>query len=48
MRQHATVARRDEGADVLIVARTDARQAASLDEALARCAAFADAGAVLF
>ena len=35
----------DEGADILIVARTDARQAASLDEALWRAAAFADAGA---
>ncbi len=40
---------RDEGADILIVARTDARQAVSLDEALWRVAAFADAGAdVLF
>ncbi len=39
----------DEGADILIVARTDARQAESLDEALARAAAFAEAGAdVLF
>jgi 2-methylisocitrate lyase-like PEP mutase family enzyme len=40
---------RDEGADILIVARTDARQAVSLDEALARAQAFAEAGAdVLF
>lgn len=39
-------ARSDEGKDILIVARTDARQAAdSLDEALWRAAAFADAGA---
>ncbi|WIA13774.1 hypothetical protein OEZ85_007324 [Tetradesmus obliquus] len=36
---------RDEGADILILARSDARQAESLDEALARAAAFADAGA---
>ena len=35
----------DEGADILILARSDARQAESLDEALARAAAFADAGA---
>ncbi|KAF8057118.1 Dml [Scenedesmus sp. PABB004] len=38
---------RDEGADLLVLARTDARQAASLDEALWRAAAFADAGADL-
>jgi 2-methylisocitrate lyase-like PEP mutase family enzyme len=36
---------RDEGRDILIVARTDSRQAQSLDEALWRAAAFADAGA---
>lgn len=36
---------REEGADILILARTDARQAVSLDEALWRAAAFADAGA---
>eukprot|EP00878_Enallax_costatus_P006766 GHUV01007092.1.p1 GENE.GHUV01007092.1~~GHUV01007092.1.p1 ORF type:complete len:438 (+),score=119.18 GHUV01007092.1:227-1540(+) len=36
---------RDEGADILIMARSDARQAESLDEALWRAAAFADAGA---
>jgi 2-methylisocitrate lyase-like PEP mutase family enzyme len=36
---------RDEGRDIVIVARTDARQAASLEEALWRAAAFADAGA---
>lgn len=35
----------DEGADILILARSDARQAESLDEALWRAAAFADAGA---
>lgn len=40
---------RNEGADILILARSDARQAESLDEALWRAAAFADAGAdILF
>jgi len=38
---------RNEGADILILARTDARQAESLEEALWRAAAFADAGADL-
>ena len=52
-RRHVTSAAplrlRDEGADIVIIARTDARQAESLDEALWRAAAFADAGAdVLF
>ncbi|KAK9861231.1 hypothetical protein WJX84_004509 [Apatococcus fuscideae] len=54
--RHEAVARvraaadaRDEGADILILARTDARQAVSLEEALWRAAAFADAGAdILF
>lgn len=36
---------RDEGRDIVVVARTDARQAESLEEALYRAAAFADAGA---
>jgi hypothetical protein len=36
---------REEGADILILARTDARQAVSLDEALWRAHAFAEAGA---
>jgi len=36
---------RYEGSDIIIVARTDARQAASLEEALWRAAAFAEAGA---
>ena len=36
---------RDEGAALLVFARTDARSAVSLDEALARVRAFADAGA---
>jgi hypothetical protein len=40
---------RDEGSDILILARSDARQAESLEEALWRAAAFADAGAdILF
>lgn len=34
---------RDAGADIVIVARSDARSAISLDEALWRAAAFADA-----
>lgn len=37
---------RDEGLDILILARTDARQADSLEEALARISAFAEAGRV--
>ncbi|XP_057960049.1 uncharacterized protein LOC131152282 isoform X1 [Malania oleifera] len=42
-------ARRESGSDIVIVARTDSRQAISLDEALWRSQAFADAGAdVLF
>jgi len=45
----AVDARRESGSDIVIVARTDARQAVSLEEALSRCRAFADAGAdVLF
>jgi len=48
-RIRAAVDARDAGADIVIVARTDARQAVSLDEALARAEAFASAGAdVLF
>ncbi|XP_057960081.1 uncharacterized protein LOC131152287 isoform X2 [Malania oleifera] len=42
-------ARRECGSDIVIVARSDSRQAISLDEALWRSQAFADAGAdVLF
>lgn len=42
-------ARNESGSDIVIVARTDARQAVSLNEALWRVQAFADAGAdVLF
>ncbi|BDA50301.1 probable 2,3-dimethylmalate lyase at N-terminal half [Coccomyxa sp. Obi] len=44
-RIRAAVDAREEGADILIVARTDARQADSLQEALWRVDAFADAGA---
>lgn len=36
---------RDEGADILVMARTDARSAVGLDEALWRIRAFADIGA---
>ncbi|KAK4266532.1 hypothetical protein QN277_027433 [Acacia crassicarpa] len=50
MRIKAAVdARIESGSDIVIVARTDSRQALSLDEALRRSRAFADAGAdVLF
>lgn len=50
MRIKAAVdARKESGADIVIVARTDSRQAMSLEEALWRSRAFADAGAdVLF
>ncbi|KMT11139.1 hypothetical protein BVRB_5g111270 isoform B [Beta vulgaris subsp. vulgaris] len=42
-------ARRDSGSDIVIVARTDSRQAVSFEESLRRSQAFADAGAdVLF
>ncbi|XP_022956052.1 uncharacterized protein LOC111457862 [Cucurbita moschata] len=45
----AVDARKESGYDIVIVARTDARQAVSLDEALWRTKAFADAGAdILF
>jgi|APGre2960657444_1045066.scaffolds.fasta_scaffold04952_4 2-methylisocitrate lyase-like PEP mutase family enzyme len=36
---------RDAGADIVVVARSDARSCVSLDEALWRAAAFADVGA---
>lgn len=50
MRIRAAVdARKESSSDIVIVARTDSRQAVSLDEALWRSRAFADAGAdVLF
>ncbi|KAK7819181.1 uncharacterized protein LOC112034343 [Quercus suber] len=42
-------ARKESGSDIVIVARTDSRQAVSLDESLWRSRAFADVGAdVLF
>ncbi|MCC4244155.1 isocitrate lyase/PEP mutase family protein [Stappia indica] len=43
----AAVDAREEGADILILARTDARHGHGLDEALERAAAFRDAGADL-
>ncbi|KAL9261286.1 2,3-dimethylmalate lyase-like protein [Drosera capensis] len=43
----AVDARKESGSDIVIVARTDSRQAESLDEALWRTQAFADAGADL-
>ncbi|CAI9117383.1 OLC1v1018769C1 [Oldenlandia corymbosa var. corymbosa] len=50
MRIKAAVdARRESGSDIVIVARTDSRQAVSFEESLWRSRAFADAGAdVLF
>ncbi|XP_024987119.1 uncharacterized protein LOC112522243 [Cynara cardunculus var. scolymus] len=45
----AVDARKESGSDIIIVARTDSRQALSIEEALWRSLAFADAGAdVLF
>jgi 2-methylisocitrate lyase-like PEP mutase family enzyme len=45
MRIRAAVDAREEGSDILIMARTDARACVSLDEAIARCQAFRGAGA---
>ncbi len=48
-RVRAAVDARDEGADILLMARTDARATDGLDEAIARSQAFADLGAdILF
>ena len=48
-RVRAAVDAREEGADILIMARTDARATDGLAEAVARCQAFADLGAdILF
>lgn len=48
-RIRAAVDAREEGVDILILARTDARHGHGLDEALERAAAFRDAGAdILF
>lgn len=44
-RLKAAIDARDEGADILVIGRTDSRKAADLDEALWRCEAFADLGA---
>ena len=44
-RVRAAVDARDEGADILVMARTDARATHGLDEALWRAEAFADLGA---
>ncbi|HVZ20218.1 MAG TPA: isocitrate lyase/PEP mutase family protein [Vicinamibacterales bacterium] len=45
MRIRAAVDARDAGADILIMARTDARACVNLDEAIARCRAFREIGA---
>lgn len=45
MRIRAAVDARDAGADILIMARTDARGPAGIDEAIARCKAFRELGA---
>ena len=45
MRIRAAVDRRDSGAPILIMARTDARACIGLDEAIARCRAFREVGA---
>jgi 2-methylisocitrate lyase-like PEP mutase family enzyme len=45
MRIRAAIDARDAGADILILARTDARACVSLDEAIARCRAFREIGA---
>ena len=47
MRIRAAVDARDQGADILIMARTDARATDGLDEAVRRARAFADIGADL-
>ena len=44
-RIRAAVDARDAGADILIMARTDARACVDLDEAIARCRAFSEFGA---
>ncbi len=46
-RVRAAVDARDEGADILVMARTDARATHGFDEALARAVAFAELGADL-
>ncbi|MFZ5760086.1 MAG: isocitrate lyase/PEP mutase family protein [Thermodesulfobacteriota bacterium] len=44
-RIRAAVDAREEGADILVMARTDARATHGMEEALARCRAFVDLGA---
>ena len=44
-RVRAAVDAREEGAAILVMARTDARATHGFDEALDRCKAFADLGA---
>lgn len=49
LRIRAAVDARESGADLLVMARTDARAGHGLDEAIERCRAFADLGAdILF
>lgn len=45
LRIHAAIDARNEGADILIMARTDARATHGIDEAIARCQAFIELGA---
>ncbi|MDX1609014.1 MAG: isocitrate lyase/PEP mutase family protein [Halofilum sp. (in: g-proteobacteria)] len=45
VRLQAALDARDEGADILVMARTDARGPLGLDEAIERCRRFADMGA---
>ena len=45
LRIRSAVDARNEGADILIMARTDARSVHGMDEAIARCRAFVDLGA---
>jgi 2-methylisocitrate lyase-like PEP mutase family enzyme len=45
LRVKAAIDERESGSDILIMARTDARHAHGMEEALERCRAFTDAGA---
>ena len=45
VRVRAAVDARDEGDDIVVVARTDARHSEGLEEAVERCRAFAELGA---
>ncbi|WP_256360273.1 isocitrate lyase/PEP mutase family protein [Methylomonas koyamae] len=44
LRIQAAIDARNEGADILIMARTDARATHGIDEAIARCQAFVELG----